>query len=198
MNSESGRERVHVLLVGGGGREHALAEAISRSPRLGTLFVTHPQNPALAQLGTPVDVPVSGGELYRLRQFCDRERIGLVVIGPEDPLNEGFADELGECADGTRRAVFGPGRAGARLEADKAFAKQMMRAASIPTGEGRAFTDYERAVEYYGSRQEAMVVKAAGLAKGKGVVVPETIEEGLAAIEAMMKQGVFGDAGKTV
>jgi len=189
---------INVLLVGGGGREHALAEAMRRSPRLGRLFITHPENPALAALGTPVDVPVLGKELYRLGQFCDREDIGLVVIGPEDPLNEGYADELSKRADGTRRPVFGPGKAGAQLETDKAYAKQMMRAASIPTGDGRAFTDYERAVEYYSSRNEPMVVKAAGLAKGKGVIVPETIEEGLAAIESMMKQLAFGDAGKTV
>lgn len=198
MSSDTGRDPINVLLVGGGGREHALADAISKSPRLGKLFITHPGNPALARLGTPVDVPVSAKELYRLAQFCDREDIGLVVIGPEDPLNEGYADALSKKADGSRRAVFGPGKDGARLEADKAFAKQMMRAASIPTADGRAFTDYERAIDYYATRQEPMVVKAAGLAKGKGVIVPGTIEEGLSAIESMMKREVFGSAGKTV
>ncbi len=194
----SGSGKINVLLIGGGGREHALAEAMSRSPRLGTLYITHPSNPGLAGLGTPVDVPVSAKELYRLGQFCDRRDIGLVVIGPEDPLAEGYADVLGKRGDGSVRPVFGPGKRGAMLEADKAFAKQMMRAASVPTGDGRVFKDYDRAVEYYSTREEPMVVKAAGLAKGKGVIVPETMQEGLDAIKRMMKQLEFGDAGRTI
>lgn len=194
----SGSGKINVLLIGGGGREHALAEAMTRSPRLGTLYVTHPSNPGLAKLGTPVDVPVSAKELYRLGQFCDRKDIGLVVIGPEDPLAEGYADVLGKRANGSVRPVFGPGKRGAMLEADKAFAKQMMRAASVPTGDGRVFKDYDRAVEYYSTREEPMVVKAAGLAKGKGVIVPETMQEGLDAIKRMMKQLEFGDAGRTI
>ncbi len=194
----SGSGKINVLLIGGGGREHALAEAMSRSPRLGTLYITHPSNPGLAGLGTPVDVPVSAKELYRLGQFCDRRDIGLVVIGPEDPLAEGYADVLGKRGDGSVRPVFGPGKRGAMLEAEKAFAKQMMRAASVPTGDGRVFKDYDRAVEYYSTREEPMVVKAAGLAKGKGVIVPETMQEGLDAIKRMMKQLEFGDAGRTI
>ncbi|MFK7884007.1 MAG: phosphoribosylamine--glycine ligase [Phycisphaerales bacterium] len=189
---------INVLLVGGGGREHALAVALKRSPKLGKLFVTHPGNPGLAGLGIGVDVPVSGKELYRLVQFCDKHDVGLVVIGPEDPLAEGYADALSKRADGGFRAVFGPGKLGAQLEADKGFAKQLMRAASIPTGDGRVFTDYERAVEFYSTRSEPMVVKAAGLAKGKGVVVPSTIEEGLVALEGMMQRLEFGNAGKKV
>src|SRR5687768_9855302 len=111
--------RMNILLVGGGGREHALAYAISRSPRLGTLFVTHPANPGLAALGRPVDVPVSAREIYRLVQFCDKSDIELVVVGPEAPLAEGFADGLAS----ERRLVFGPSKAGAQLEADKAWCK---------------------------------------------------------------------------
>jgi len=192
------RAPINVLLIGGGGREHALAQALSRSARLGTLHVTHPSNPALAALGTPVDVPVSKGEIYRLKQYCDRHQIGLVVIGPEDPLAEGFADALGKRADGSTRAVFGPSAAGARLEADKAYAKQLMRAASIPTAEARVFERADGAIEYFRTRDETQVIKAAGLAKGKGVVIPESLEEGLDAIDRMMVKREFGAAGAKI
>lgn len=278
MSSDSARRvsKINVLLIGGGGREHALAEAMSRSDRLGTLYVTHPSNPGLAALGTPVDVPVSGRELYRLQQFCDRKDIGLVVIGPEDPLAEGYADALSKAGDGSVRPVFGPGKRGAMLEADKAFAKQMMRAASIPTGEGRVFTDPSAAKHYLiavarddeevsrlvegldriqdqGTRYNALaalvrvgtavthggtvgapdlsllkdagigrdradtlaiakrisaawdsprkslpVVKACGLAKGKGVILPATLREAFDAVDSMMVRKEFGDAGNKI
>ncbi|MBL9032076.1 MAG: phosphoribosylamine--glycine ligase [Phycisphaerae bacterium] len=187
-------DRVNVALIGGGGREHALALAISRSPRLGTLYVSHPQNPGLASLGRPIDVPVSAREAYRLEQFCDRHGIGLVVIGPEEPLAEGLADKV----RGPGRMVFGPGADGARLEADKAWAKQLMRSASIPTAEARTFTDPEAALAYARSRPEPPVIKAAGLAKGKGVVVPATAAEAAEAIERMMVKKEFGAAGREV
>lgn len=187
-------DRLNVLLIGGGGREHALAVKMAQSPRLGRLFVTHPENPGLAALGKPVDVPVSIKEIYRLVQFCDREKISLVVIGPEEPLSEGFADKL--AAPG--RLVFGPKADAARLEADKAWAKQLMRGASIPTGEARTFTDAESAKAYLRSREVPHVIKASGLAKGKGVVVPSTFDEAIDAIDKMMVKKIFGDAAKTV
>lgn len=267
---------INVLLIGGGGREHALAEAMARSPHLGTLYITHPTNPGLAALGTPVDVPVSSREFYRLQQFCDSKGIGLVVIGPEDPLAEGYADALSKAGDGSVRPVFGPGKRGAMLEADKAFAKQMMRAASVPTGEGRVFTDPSAAKHYLiavarddeevsklvegldriqdqGTRYNALaalvrvgtatttggmvaapdlsllkdaeigrdrtdtlaiarritaawdvprrglpVIKACGLAKGKGVILPATLREAFDAVDAMMVRKEFGDAGKKI
>lgn len=278
MTSDSGQrtDKINVLLIGGGGREHALAEALSRSERLGTLYVTHPSNPGLAALGTPVDVPVSARELYRLQQFCDRKNIGLVVIGPEDPLAEGYADALSKAGDGSVRSVFGPGKRGAMLEADKAFAKQMMRAASIPTGEGRVFTDPSAAKHYLiavarddeevsgvvegldriqdqatrynalaalvrvgtavthggtvaapdlsllrdagigrdrpdtlaiarrvaaawdAPRKSLPVIKACGLAKGKGVILPATLREAFDAVDSMMVRREFGDAGAKI
>ncbi len=185
---------LNVLLVGGGGREHALATAIAASPRLETLHITHPSNPGLAGLGRPVDVPVDAKQLYRLEQYCDRHKIGLIVVGPEDPLAEGFADKLAS----PRRAVFGPTAAGARIEADKAWAKQLMRSASIPTAESRAFTDYDSAATYLESRESPHVIKASGLAAGKGVVVPATLEEGLKALEDFMVRRIHGTAGDTV
>jgi phosphoribosylamine--glycine ligase len=191
-------ESINVLLIGGGAREHALAQGLTNSPRLGTLFATHMGNPGIAKLAKPIDVPVSAKELYRLVQFCDRENVELVVIGPEDPLAEGWADKLAKKADGSQRLVFGPGARGAQLEADKAYAKQMMKAASVPTAEGRVFDHFNHAEEYLKTRDEVYVIKATGLAKGKGVIVPDTNDEGIKAARDMMEKRVFGDAGKKI
>lgn len=186
--------KVNVLLVGGGGREHAIAGKLAASPRLGELWITHPENPALAALGRAVDVPVNIREIYRLELFCEKHGIGLVVIGPEEPLAQGYADKL----RGPGRVVFGPGADGARLEADKAWAKALMRAAAIPTAEARSFRDPQAAQAYVQSRTVPPVVKAAGLAKGKGVVVADSTEEALEAVERMMVRKVFGEAGREV
>ncbi|MBL9001804.1 MAG: phosphoribosylamine--glycine ligase [Phycisphaerae bacterium] len=189
-----GTAKLNVLLMGGGGREHALAVKLRQSQRLGELFTTHPENPGLAALGTPVDVPVNIREVYRLQQFILKKDIGLVVIGPEDPLAEGFTDKLAS----PHTLVFGPGREAAQLEADKGFAKLIMRAASVPTADSRTFTDPEAATNYVRSREHAPVIKAAGLAKGKGVIVPDTIDEAAAAVERMMVKREFGEAGRKV
>lgn len=186
--------KTNVLLIGGGGREHALGWKISQSPRLGELFVANPENPGLASLGTPVDVPVNAREAYRTAQFCRKRDIRLVVIGPEEPLAQGFADKLR--SEGL--LVFGPGADGARLEADKAWSKQLMRGASIPTAEGRTFGDAEAAIAFVRTREQAPVVKAAGLAKGKGVFVPRTPDEAVHAVEQIMVKKIFGDAGRQV
>jgi phosphoribosylamine--glycine ligase len=187
-------EKVNVLLVGGGGREHAIAAKLAGSPRLGDLWTTHPENPGIAALARPVDVPVHIREIYRLQQFTEKKRIGLVVIGPEEPLAEGYADKLAS----PTTLVFGPKAEAAKLEADKAWAKQLMRASSIPTAEARAFTDPEAAIAYVKSREHPPVVKAAGLAKGKGVIVPSTVEESVDAVKRMMSKREFGDAGTRI
>jgi phosphoribosylamine--glycine ligase len=186
--------KLNVLLIGGGGREHALAHKLHQSPRLGELYTTHPDNPGLAALCRAVDVPVSIREIYRLQQFIAKKDISLVVIGPEDPLAEGFADKLAD----PRTLVFGPRQAAAQLESDKSWAKHMMKAASIPTADSRTFTDVGQALDYLKSRQHAPVVKASGLAKGKGVVVPATIEEAVEAVNRMMVRREFGDAGAKI
>lgn len=206
-------DTINVLLIGGGGREHALALKLRESKRLGELWITHPQNAGLARIGKPVDVPVSIREIYRLQQFCEKNNIGLVVIGPEDPLAEGYADKL--AAPG--RLVFGPTAEAARLEADKAWAKQLMKASSIPTGDARIFTDARAAKDYVASREHPPalegkaqklagkagaelppVIKAAGLAKGKGVIVPSTFKEAYEAIDRIMVAKEFGEAGSRV
>lgn len=187
-------DRVNVLLIGGGGREHALAWKLSQSARLGTLFVSDPQNPGLAALGKAVDVPVDVKQAYRLQRFCEKNNVGLVVIGPEEPLALGMADML--IAPG--RVVFGPIAAAARLEADKAWSKQLIRGVSVPMADGRTFSDYAAAKNYIETREDAPVVKASGLAKGKGVFVPETIPEAVAALDRIMLKLEFGEAGRTV
>ena len=187
-------ERITALLVGGGGREHALAWKLRQSPRLERLYLTHTDNPGLAALGEPTDCPFDLTHTFRLERFCERAGVNLVVIGPEAPLAAGLADAL--AAPG--RAVLGPGASGARLEASKSFAKKIMRAAAIPTAEGRVFTDADAARAFLRSREHAYVVKASGLAAGKGVVVPASLEEALAAVDRMMVKREFGDAGAEV
>ncbi len=187
-------QKINVLLIGGGGREHALAKALAASPNLGVLHTTHPQNPGLAKLAKPVDVPVAKAEIYRLAQYCDKHKISLVVIGPEAPLAEGYADALAS----DTRLVFGPKASGAVLEADKAWAKQLMRGASIPTGDARVFTNLEQAVSYMQTREEPPVLKAAGLAAGKGVVLPANMDEAVAFLTDCLKGNKFGDAGRKV
>lgn len=187
-------DTINVLLVGNGGREHALAWRLARSKRLGRLWLTHPGNPGLDAIGSPCDAPFDPASTFRLERFCVHNDIGLVVIGPEDPLAAGLADKIR--TDTT--AVFGPDAAGARLEADKAWAKQIMRAASIPTADSRTFTDADAAIAYLETRDTAQVVKAAGLAKGKGVIVPDSLAGAVEAVQRIMVRREFGAAGATV
>ncbi len=180
-----------VLLVGGGGREHALAWKLSKSKRLEHLYIA-PGNPGTADYGTNVDI--ADTDVSGLVAFAKSKKIDLAVIGPEDPLAAGAVDAFE--AAGVK--AFGPSGAAAQLEADKAFAKQIMRANNIPTAESRSFTSFEDAKAYIASRDEAVVVKAAGLAKGKGVFVCDEPSEAILAAERIMVDGLFGEAGRTV
>lgn len=196
-------DRFRILLVGGGGREHALAWRLAQSPRLDTLYTTHPENPGIAALAKPVGFPFNLKDQPRLARWCDAQSINLVVIGPEAPLAAGLADSLsrpGHVASAApeARAVLGPGAAGALLEASKAHAKRFMRSAAIPTGEGRIFVSADDARAFLESRETAYVVKASGLAAGKGVIVPESKAEALAAVDRIMVRREFGDAGAEV
>jgi len=191
-------DHVNVLLVGGGGREHALARAIKSSKRCGKLFATHTDNAGIAQYARPVNFPFSVKEAYRAIQFCEKNKIGLIVVGPEVPLAQGAVDELTDNTGDVPRIVFGPVKAGAMLEADKAWAKQLMRSASIPTAEGRSFYEPANALSYLESREEMPVIKATGLAAGKGVFLPDSLDEAKLIIDAVMVRRELGDAGKTV
>ncbi len=182
---------IHVALVGSGGREHALAWKLAQSPRLGTLYAL-PGNPGIAAVATCRDVKTS--DSAAVVEFCRRHDVGFVVIGPEDPLAAGLADAL------TAAGIdcFGPSAQAARLESDKAFAKTLMRNASIPTADSRTFTDPQAAHQYIHRKAAPLVVKATGLAKGKGVTVCDTAEEAVEAVNASLKLHAFGAAGKTV
>ncbi|MBI9015767.1 MAG: phosphoribosylamine--glycine ligase [Phycisphaerae bacterium] len=180
-----------VLLVGGGGREHALAWKLSKSKLCRHLYIA-PGNPGTAQFGTNVDV--SDTDIEGLVKFAKEKLINFVVVGPEDPLALGLVDKL----EAVGIKAFGPSGPAAQLEADKAFAKKIMQSFSIPTAEARIFDDYDTAYEYIASRENGVVIKAAGLAKGKGVYVCNEPSEALRAAEKIMKDRIFGDAGRQI
>ncbi len=182
-----------ILLVGSGGREHALAEAIRRSPRCTELFLA-PGSDALAALGTCVDL--AADDVEGITRFARETKIDLAVIGPEMPLVKGIADLLE--AAGVK--VFGPKRAASQLEGSKVFTKNLLRKYHIPTADFRVFTEAHVA-ELYVTEQVPgfpIVVKADGLAAGKGVVVAQDAAEAKDAIERMMRRREFGAAGLRV
>ncbi|HEV7300900.1 MAG TPA: phosphoribosylamine--glycine ligase [Tepidisphaeraceae bacterium] len=180
-----------VLLVGNGGREHAIAWKLADSPHVTALYAA-PGNPGTAQVADNVDLAVT--DSAGIRKFVKNTGIDLVIIGPEDPLAGGLTDLL--VADGVK--VFGPTKDGARIEADKWFAKELMRQQSIPTAEARSFTNPDAAVEYVTVRDSPVVIKAAGLAKGKGVTVCYRTADAIDAIDQIMRKKVHGDAGSRV
>ncbi len=173
---------MRVLVVGNGGREHALTWALSASPVLTKLFVA-PGNPGTAALAT--NVPIGATHIERLVQFARDEQIELVVPGPEAPLVAGLADALAEA--GIR--CCGPTKAAAQLEGSKAFAKALCDEAGIPTARWERFEDAAAAIEFVRRRGAPIVVKADGLAAGKGVVVAATEADAEAAVAALMAEG---------
>ncbi len=187
-------ERGNVLLIGGGGREHALAWKLRQSPRLGTLWLTDPRNAGLSRLGETCPVSMDCSDAFQMQRWCERNDIHLVVVGPEGPLAAGIADILAS----EHRQVFGPTKAAAQIEADKVFAKDIMLHASIPTAESRTFHDPESARHYVNAHEDPCVVKAAGLAAGKGAIVCDDQEQALAAIDRIMVDREFGQAGDTM
>ncbi len=179
---------MRILVVGSGGREHALAWKLAQSSQVSQVFVA-PGNGGTAAVAQ--NVPIAATDTSALLAFARREHIDLTVVGPEAPLVAGLVDAF--TAAGQR--AFGPTAAAARLEGSKAFAKRFMVEEGIPTGVGAIFQDYEAARAYL---QVPVVVKASGLAAGKGVVVCTTLEEAEAALHQMMVERVFGDAGDQV
>ena len=180
-----------VLLVGGGGREHALAWKLAQSPRLTRLYAA-PGNPGIAAHADCV--PVRDTDLDELVALARRERLELAVIGPELPLSLGLRDRLSDAG----LSVFGPSQAAARLESSKAFAKDLMARYGIPTARFRVFQDADAARRFCRELGAPLVVKADGLAAGKGAMVCATLPEADAAIRLCLDEDAFGAAGRTV
>ena len=181
-----------ILVVGNGGREHALVWKLAQSPHVDKVYCA-PGNAGTAIDGENVPIPVS--EIGRLRTFAKENKIDLTVVGPEAPLVEGIVDEFQSA--GLR--VFGPNQKAAQLEGSKAFAKNIMRKAGVPTADYRVFSRVEEAEAWIDSLEEGpLVVKADGLAAGKGVVICDDRAQAKAAAVEMLKHGQFGDAGSEI
>jgi phosphoribosylamine---glycine ligase len=180
-----------ILLVGSGGREHALAWALSQSPTL-TELVCAPGNPGMAQLARCA--PIKVDDVAGLAALAAQERVDLVVVGPEGPLALGLADRLNALGI----PCFGPSAAAAELESSKAFTKDLCRRHAIPTADYMIFTDAIRAKAYLGTREPPFVIKADGLAAGKGVVIAASRAEADAAIDEALFHKKFGSAGETI
>jgi phosphoribosylamine---glycine ligase len=180
-----------VLIVGGGGREHALAWRLARSPRVDRIYCA-PGNAGIAEVAELVDI--GADDIASLVKFASQERIDLTVPGPELTLTLGIVDEL----ERNRQRGFGPNRAAAELEGSKAFAKELMRRYHIPTGFFSSFTDPDEAQRYITEVGTPIVIKADGLAAGKGVVICQTPREASEAINEIMRGKIFGEAGSRV
>lgn len=185
-------EKINVLVIGKGAREHAIAWQMAKSPRCKTVFV------APGNAGTEsdaVNVPIQTDEFDRLIRFAKKEHVGLTVVGPEDPLAAGIVDAFQKSG----LKVFGPSREAAQLEASKIFAKRLMRHADVPTADFQVFDRPDHARKWIESREYPLVVKADGLAAGKGVIVCGSAREALEAIERIMVREEFGRvAGRSV
>lgn len=184
---------MNVLLIGSAGREHALALKISESKSLSKLYIS-PGNPGTASLGQNISIDLKNES--ELEQFCLENKIELVVVGPEQPLVEGLSDFLRS----KNIKVFGPDKSAAQIEGDKSFSKNLMKKYNIPTAAFEVFenNEYEKAVEYVSNGKFPVVIKASGLAAGKGVLICENKESALEAVEDCFNKKVFGEAGDKV
>lgn len=180
-----------ILVVGGGGREHALAWKLKQSPRVEKIFAA-PGNAGMAAICECR--PLDPADLKGLADLAGKEQIDLTVVGPEIPLAAGIVDEF----QGRGLPIFGPSREAAELEGSKVFAKKIMEKYQVPTGKARVFTDPEKAREALGEFQFPVVVKADGLAAGKGVIICPDREEALAAIDLIMGKRAFGASGDSL
>jgi phosphoribosylamine---glycine ligase len=180
-----------VLVIGSGGREHAIVWKLAQSPRVSQLFCA-PGNAGIESLATCVPLLVE--DLAGLQQFVTRERIDLTVVGPEVSLALGIVDEFRKA----KLKIFGPTRRAAQIESSKAFSKNLMSRHHIPTAAAQSFDALQPALDYLDRQTLPIVVKADGLAQGKGVVVAATREEARQTVVSMLEQGVFGQAGRRV
>ncbi len=180
-----------VLVVGGGGREHALCWKISESPLVETIYCA-PGNPGIAELAECVHI--GADEIDALLDFALAEKIDLTLVGPEVPLTMGIVDRF----QAAGLEIFGPNQAAAQIEGSKGFSKDLMARHNIPTADYKSFTDRDAAVAYVKQQGAPIVVKADGLAAGKGVIVAMTEEEAISGIDDIMLDKVFGSAGASV
>jgi phosphoribosylamine--glycine ligase len=180
-----------VLVIGSGGREHALCWAIAASPVLENLWCA-PGNPGIAEFAECIPIDIM--DFPALIQFASEHKVDLVIPGPEAPLVAGITDAM----QAAGIACFGPTKAAARLEGSKAFAKEIADAAGIPTASWRQFEKAEEAKKYIRRHGTPIVVKADGLAAGKGVIIANNDDEAFSAIDAIMEKRAFGDSGSTV
>jgi phosphoribosylamine--glycine ligase len=180
-----------ILVIGSGGREHALAWKLARSPDAERIFCA-PGNAGTAEVAENVSIPA--GDLRALVRFARENRIDLTVVGPDDPLAAGIVDLF--AAEKLR--AFGPTKSASRIEASKIFAKELMRSQKIPTAAARTFSDSDAALHYCERLKFPVVIKADGLALGKGVIIAADPVAARSAIDEMMNQGRFGDAGRRI
>ena len=188
---------MNILILGSGGREHALAWKIRQSPLCTRLFVA-PGNAGTAE--TAVNVPVSANDFDGVMDLVRRENIGLVVVGPEEPLVRGIRDAFEQQADLSHVLLVGPGQAGAQLEGSKDFSKRFMQRHYIPTARYRTFTaeQLEEGLEYIDDQPLPIVLKADGLAAGKGVIIAQTYREAHQTLTDMLAHAKFGEASQRV
>ncbi|MGD9020259.1 MAG: phosphoribosylamine--glycine ligase [Lysobacterales bacterium] len=184
---------MNVLIVGSGGREHALAWAAAKSPLTGTVFVA-PGNAGTALETGVENVPVAGDDIDALLAFASNNDVGLTIVGPEAPLVAGLADRFAAAG----LPCFGPSAAAARLEGSKVFAKDFMARHGIPTAAYGSFTEIDEALAFIHRLGAPIVVKADGLAAGKGVIIAQTVAEAEATVRDMLAGNAFGDAGHRV
>ncbi|MGG0720120.1 phosphoribosylamine--glycine ligase [Robertmurraya massiliosenegalensis] len=180
-----------VLVIGRGGREHAICQTVSESPQVEQVFVA-PGNAGMVDVAELIKIEET--ELDKLVQFAKTEEVGLTIIGPEVPLLAGLADKFREAG----LPVFGPNQNAAEIEGSKSFAKDLMKKYSIPTAEYEVFSDYEAARQYVLEKGAPIVIKADGLAAGKGVTVALDLEEALNSLKEMLEDSKFGEASSTV
>lgn len=176
---------MNVLVIGRGGREHAICRKVSESPQVETVFVA-PGNEGMIDVAEIVSI--AENEQEKLVEFARTQNVGLTIIGPEVPLLEGLADRFQEAG----LAVFGPSQKAAEIEGSKSFAKDLMKKYGIPTAEFEVFSDYEAAKAYIEKKGAPIVIKADGLAAGKGVTVAFELSEALESLKEMMLDSKFG------
>lgn len=183
---------MNILIIGSGGREHAFAHKIKQSPLCTKLFV------APGNAGTGINVPVKVDEFEKLGQFCVDEKIDLVLVGPEVPLVKGIRDYFESTPALKNILIVGPGRNGAQLEGSKDFSKQFMLRNNVPTAKAQTFSDFDPAKNFLRTIKPPYVLKADGLAAGKGVVITSDLNEAISTIEDMLVKKQFGDASSKI